>query len=169
MNKIWQKWGWVVTVGIGSVLLIGCSLFSNETAPSICSRTEPFVPLCAPGVGVPHALRAVKQGNQFFLERRYEKARQEYENAVKMQPDFPEAHYNLGLALQYLGEREQMRKHFMEAANLAPGHKKIWDSPALKRYGDVPDRQYKNTSAPIPGMGTGGIGGIGGGGTYGGQ
>ncbi len=28
-------------------------------------------------------------------------------------------------------------QHYLEAANLAPGHKVIWNSPPLRRYGNV--------------------------------
>jgi tetratricopeptide (TPR) repeat protein len=102
------------------------------------------------------------------VARRWEEARQQYEAATKAQPDSAEGHYNLGLTLQYLREREKMKTHFIEAANLAPGHKKIWDSPALRRYGDVPDKKQEATSAPAGGglgsvFGGGGAMGTGGG------
>ena len=46
-----------------------------------------------------------------------------------------EAHYNLALTLVSQGSREEAEHHFIEAANLAPGHKVIWDSPPLRPYG----------------------------------
>ncbi len=51
-------------------------------------------------------------------------------------PDSGPAHYNYALALNALGNADVARRHFMEAADLAPGDKIIWDSPALAPYGN---------------------------------
>jgi hypothetical protein len=63
------------------------------------------------------------------------------------------------LALNAMGDTEQAHQQFMEAANLAPGDKVIWDSPALSPYGD-PEVPKKNKlllpgGARMPGMGGG--------------
>ena len=52
---------------------------------------------------------------------------------------------------------EQARQQFMEAANLAPGDKVIWDSPALSPYGNV-EAPKKKQLIP-PGAGRQGLGG----------
>ena len=166
--------GWMCGLLFGGLgLLLGCGGSSKEAGTEVCSLSNVRVPLCATSNAAPKVMAAIDYGNQLFAARRYEAASQKFRDALALEPDLPEAHYNLGLTLQYLGEREEMRRHFIQAANLAPGHKKIWDSPALKRYGDVPDRPISNTSAPvlpsIGGVGGGGAGGIGGGGSYGGQ
>ena len=161
--------GWICGILLGGLgLLSGCGGSSKEASTELCSLENVRVPLCAPRNAAPQVVAAIEYGNQLFAARRYEAASQKFRDALALQSDLPEAHYNLGLALQYLGEREDMRKHFIQAANLAPGHKKIWDSPSLKRYGDVPDSSSSNASAPVlPSLG--GAGGIGGGGAYGGQ
>ena len=41
------------------------------------------------------------------------------------------------------------KPHFIEAANLAPGHKVIWNSPPLRRYGNVPDAPAEANSVPL--------------------
>ena len=62
-----------------------------------------------------------------------------------------------------MGKRDEARPHYMEAANLAPGHQVIWNSPVLRRYGDV--KIEKNAGGMMPGIpGIGGGGGIMGGG-----
>ena len=63
-------------------------------------------------------------------------------------PTSAEAHYNLGLALFALGESDQAREHFIEAANLAPGDKVIWDSPALRPYGSPDSNIPKQVKDP---------------------
>jgi tetratricopeptide (TPR) repeat protein len=138
----------------GLFLLSGCGGSSKEAGSEVCSLTNVRVPLCAPSNAAPQVVAAIDHGNQLFAARRYEGASQKYRDALALQPDLPEGHYNLGLTLQYLGEREEMRKHFIKAANLAPGHKKIWDSPALKRYGDVPDKPASSGAmSTLPGLG----------------
>ena len=42
------------------------------------------------------------------------------------------------------------RQHYIEAANLAPGHKVIWDSPPLRRHGIV---ESKGGTLIIPAVG----------------
>jgi hypothetical protein len=63
------------------------------------------------------------------------------------------------LALNALGDTEQARQQFLEAANLAPGDKVIWDSPALRPFGnpDSPKKAAKEhpTTNSRPGIGSG--------------
>ena len=87
-----------------------------------------------PGVSA-SALDHNDQGTRAYLARRYEDAKTQFEQAVAEAPDSAEAHYNLGLALFSSGQGQESREHFIRAANLAPGDKVIWDSPALRPYG----------------------------------
>ena len=122
-----------------------------------------------PPVGTsPTAMAALKEGNQRFAEGRWGAAKVLFEQASKAQPNLAEAHYNLALALERLGEQEQARHHYIEAANLAPGHKVIWDSPPLKRFGNVKVKKSDTAAPTLPsiGGGGGGISGLGGGGGY---
>ena len=86
-------------------------------------------------------------GMAHYKERRLEPAKEEFLIAVEEGPKCAEAHYNLGLALTYLGEKEEARKHFLEAADLAPGNQVIWDSPALRPYGDPQKEKKKKETA----------------------
>jgi tetratricopeptide (TPR) repeat protein len=75
-------------------------------------------------------------GTAFYKQSRLEEAKTEFLAAVTEGPKCAEAHYNLGLTLSYLGAKDEAREHFIQAANLAPGNQVIWDSPALRPYGD---------------------------------
>ena len=122
-----------------------------------------------PPIGTsPTAMVALKEGNQRFAEGRWGAAKVLFEQASKAQPNLAEAHYNLALALERLGEQEQARHHYIEAANLAPGHKVIWDSPPLKRFGNVKVKKSDAAAPTLPsiGGGGGGINPLGGGGGY---
>ena len=102
-------------------------------------------------------------GAAHYKERRLEPARNEFLIAVEEGPKCAEAHYNLGLTLTYLGEKDEARKHFIEAADLAPGNQVIWDSPALRPYGEPQKEKKKKETAveKAPG-GFGNRGGLGG-------
>lgn len=118
---------------LGAIMML-CLLFWLPA----CSST-PKAKLRAPlavGPGVPPAvLKLTEQGTQAHLAGRYEQAQTYFEQAVSLVPSSAEAHYNLGLSLFARGDTERAREQFIEAANLAPGDKVIWDSPALRPFG----------------------------------
>ena len=82
-----------------------------------------------------------------YKEHRLEEAKVKFLAAVSDGPKCAEAHYNLGLALSYLGAKDEARGHFLEAANLAPGNQVIWDSPALRPYGEPQLEKKKKETA----------------------
>ncbi len=92
------------------------------------------------------------QGTEAYQNKQFTEARTHFQQVVVGAPNSAEAHYNLGLALFALGENDRAREQFIEAANLAPGDKVIWDSPALHQYGspesNIPkqmkDQAYNN-------------------------
>jgi len=102
-----------------------------------CSKKrQPLVPLLLEGEIKPQATQLTEQGTQAFQARQFEDAKRYFEQAMAAAPESGQAHYNYALALNALGNIEVARRHFMEAADLAPGDKVIWDSPALAPYGN---------------------------------
>ncbi|HEY3196734.1 MAG TPA: tetratricopeptide repeat protein [Nitrospirales bacterium] len=85
-------------------------------------------------------------GMALYNEKKFEAAKAKFIEAASNGPTCAEAHYNLGLTLSQLGEKEEAHQQFLEAANLAPGNQVIWDSPALHRYGE-PQKEKKATKA----------------------
>ena len=154
----------LVSVVVGMVLLVACS-----------STPKPIKqPTLNASINVRQAARsAISQGNELFASGRYQAAKMQYEKAIQAQKTVAEAHYNLALTLDRMGKRDEARPHYMEAANLAPGHQVIWNSPVLRRYGDVKVDKQSGSSAmgALPGAiggggsrGAGALGGVGGGG-----
>lgn len=141
---------------IWPILLFGCL---SDPAP------PPQLTLNAPIGANPASVAALKEGNQRFAEGRWGAAKTLFEQAIQAQPDMAEAHYNLGLVYERLGDRQQARHYYIEAANLAPGHKVIWNSPPLKRHGNVEIKEEEAGPPPklppLSGIGSGG--GLGGG------
>ena len=125
--------------------------FLLAVAVSGCSILNPPPPLrpalAANGCQPPSAAQHNLAGMAHYKERRFEPAKAEFLMAVSDGPKCAEAHYNLGLALTYLGEKEEARTHFLEAANLAPGNPVIWDSPALRPYGEPQKEKKKKDTA----------------------
>lgn len=102
-----------------------------------CSqKRQPLVPLALEGAMKAQAIQLTEQGTQAYQARQFEVAKQYFEQAVTVVPDSGQAHYNYALALNSLGHSDLARRHFMQAADLAPGDKTIWDSPALAPFGD---------------------------------
>lgn len=99
-------------------------------------KVKPLVPLALESGVEPQAFTLTEQGTQAYQGKQFEDAKTYFAQAVETAPQSGQAHYNYALALNALGDTEQARQHFIEAANLAPGDKVIWDSPALRQYGN---------------------------------
>lgn len=113
------------------VLLALWTLTACATAPQL-PQNEPLPP---PGNATPLVAQLLLDGNRLFAEHRWTSAIMKYEEAVKTQPKLAEAHYNLGMALYRKGPVSASHPHFIEAADLAPGHPVIWNAPPFRKYG----------------------------------
>jgi len=101
-------------------------------------------PLPPPENASPLVAQLLLAGNRLFAEHRWTAAIMKYEEATQAQPTLAEAHYNLGMALYRKGPVSAASPHFIEAADLAPGHPIIWNAPPFRKYGTV------EPSAPVP-------------------
>lgn len=127
LNMFWKN-SWVGYLLLAVLWLGGCA-----GAPP--SHQEG--PLPPPEQATPLVAKMILEGNQRFAEHRWTAAIGKYEEAIQAQPKLAEAHYNLGLTLYRKGPVAAARAHFIEAANLAPGHPVIWNAPPFRRYGNV--------------------------------
>jgi len=117
------------------MILVAILVLMGMTACS--SKRKPLVPLSlVEGGAKPQAITLTEQGTQAYQAKQFEDAKKYFEQAVTAAPQSGQAHYNYALALNALGDSEVAQQHFLEAANLAPGDKTIWDSPALAPYGN---------------------------------
>ena len=99
-------------------------------------KAKPLVPLSLGAGAAPQATTLTQRGTEAFLSKQFADAKTFFDQAMKAAPDSGAAHYNFALALNAVGETERAHQHFIEAANLAPGDKVIWDSPALRPFGN---------------------------------
>ncbi|WP_447977135.1 tetratricopeptide repeat protein [Candidatus Nitrospira bockiana] len=117
------------TVLLISVMIVSLAAFGCASKP------KPRVPLPLRST-VPQEIAVINaQAIQAYQQGQLEQAKAQFQQVVAAAPSSAEAHYNLGLTLYATGNAEQAQQHFIEAANLAPGDKVIWDSPALRQYG----------------------------------
>jgi Tfp pilus assembly protein PilF len=138
--------------------LLGAVLLSVGIVACSSNKAKPLVPLALePGV-TSQAVTLTEQGTQAYQGRQFDEAKAFFSQAVTAAPQSGPAHYNYALALNALGETEQARHHFIEAANLAPGDKVIWDSPPLAPFGN-PEVEEKVQTAPPQNPNRRGIGG----------
>lgn len=100
-----------------------------------CSSQSKAVlhPLRAPAGTSPAVAAQLEQGNKQFVAQDWAGAKAAYQQSIAAEPTLAEAHYNLGLTLDQLGDKTDAKKHYFEAANLAPGNKVIWDAPPLRK------------------------------------
>ncbi len=150
----------------GVIVLLGVLLVWSASACSTAPAPKVREPLGLASNATPRAQEYAAQGSSAFQAGRYDEAKALFAQAVAAAPNSGEAHYDLGLALFKLGETDAAREHFIQAANLAPGNKVIWDSPALSPYSNpesnIPTKAQKD-SYGINRRGVGGSGGFGGG------
>lgn len=101
--------------------------------------TQPFQdePLPPPENANPLFAQIIIEGNRLFAGHRWTAEIEKFEEAIQAQPTLAEAHYNLGLTLYRKGPVSAARPHFIEAADLAPGHPVIWNAPPFRKYGTV--------------------------------
>lgn len=119
-----------ILVMLGIVLLVaGCAGTEKKEAKAVLTLKAP--------AGTPAAaVAAVEEGNRLFALGQWEQAKAQYEAAVKVQPELAEAHYDLGLTLERLGNKKESTVHYKEAANLAPGNQVIWNAPPFRKHGN---------------------------------
>ena len=117
-----RRWGW---------LLIMVGMLSGCASP----KAPPVTILPAPAGISAKAAPFMNEGDRLFHAKDWAGASQAYQAAVGQQADLAEAHYNLAVTLDRMGKTAEAKKHYVTAANLAPGNKLIWDSPPLRDNG----------------------------------
>lgn len=109
-----------------AVMIAGCTGSPKEASN---------LPLEASDGTPPAAVAAINSGNGLFAKHQWEQAKAQYETALKVHPALAEAHYNLAMTLDRLGKKAEATAHYKEAANLAPGHRVIWNAPPFQQHG----------------------------------
>ena len=78
-------------------------------------------------------------GIQAYKQEQWNRAKEQFEVAVKIAPSLAEAHYNLGMVLYRQGKDAEANPHFRKAAALAPENDVIQNAPPFTNVA-VPSR-----------------------------
>ena len=122
------------------VLTMLCWVLVGCTSPM---RAQTSV-LQAPAGTAPAVTAQLDRGNNLFGKGDWAGAEKAFRETIAAQPTLAEAHYNLAVALERGGKKADAKKHYLEAATLAPGHKIIWDSPVFRETGLTHDISKKH-------------------------
>lgn len=121
-------------IALGLCGILGCA---SQKAP-------PSSVLSAPTGSPSDIVAKLEEGNRLFSSKDYARAEQSYRQTITANPTLAEAHYNLAVTLDRAGNRTEAKQHYIEAANLAPGNKVIWDSPPFRETGLTYDINKKS-------------------------
>jgi tetratricopeptide (TPR) repeat protein len=67
-----------------------------------------------------------RQAEEFFADKRYERAAVLYAQLLAFSPNDGEIHNNLGLTLHYLGRSDEALERLNEGASVDPENQRIW-------------------------------------------
>ncbi|SPP65291.1 tetratricopeptide repeat protein [Nitrospira lenta] len=129
-------------------LVLLCGLLASCASPVKYRTTI----LTSPIDTSAQAAAAMTEGERLFRSGDWAGAAQAYQAAAVQQPALAEAHYNWAVSLDRMGDKTEAKKHYLEAANLAPGNKVIWDSPPLRETGLNHNLRQKSFLDPAPGQ-----------------
>jgi Flp pilus assembly protein TadD len=74
------------------------------------------------------------EGVDHYQQGHWDVAQEHFMKAIAANAELPEAHYNLALALDKLGNHGEATKHFKKALQLAPDNPKIAGSQILQAH-----------------------------------
>ena len=99
--------------------------------PVLCGAcATPSLPLSTRPEANPVAGRYNRQGMERYQQGQWLAAKENFEEAIRADPDEAEPEYNLALSLDQLGDHAGATVHFKAAAKLAPTNTAITQSEA---------------------------------------
>jgi len=111
-----------------------CSAKNPCVAKNPCAAAGPLeCPKGAKAEACTHNMEGIKHFNHTHAGH-FEEAAKHFAEAIKVDPNLAEAHYNLGLALHNQGKHAEATEHFKTAAKLAPKNEMIQRSEILKQH-----------------------------------
>ncbi len=113
-------------MGLGAVILGIALCLSGCSAKSVPLAT---LPLEHPG-----ANQANLAGIDYYQQGEWEKALFKFQEALKVDNDFPEAHFNAALTLHQLKRHQEATHHFQRAGELAPDREAVVKSPLYRNH-----------------------------------
>lgn len=91
------------------------------TSGAAFAARSPMTPVEANKIENKNAKKEFKEGVKAFKKAKYDEAAMHFAAAAQADPNLPEAHINLALALAEQGKADEAKKHFEEATMLIAG------------------------------------------------
>ena len=91
-------------------------------------------PLATLPIVSPDAAEHNRLGIEAYNSGKWEEARQQFEQAVLIDAQLPEAHFNLALTLHKLEDHEGATRHFQQAGRLAPTSASIVETTLYRNH-----------------------------------
>lgn len=109
-----------ITVFIAAAAISGCLFWQGPL-------------LSAPSSADALAASHNDAGIQAYKQQQWDRAKEQFEAAVKIAPSLAEAHYNLGMVLYRQGKDAEAKLHFKKALALAPENDVIQSAPPFTK------------------------------------
>ncbi len=90
-------------------------LLAVMTGPVFANHIEPIQPK---GIADKEAKEHFEKGVKAFRQDKFDQAVDQFQAAEREDPTIPEIHVNLGMALAAVGQNDQAKEQFDQAANL---------------------------------------------------
>lgn len=116
------------------MLLTGFFLFSLALSPSLAKKPFRTLALKAAGADNNKAAEINNDAIKHFSSKHWTEAGEFFEDALKIDPDLAEAHFNLALVHHKKNRHKEAAEHFKKAAELAPNDSRIQNSEILKEH-----------------------------------
>jgi Flp pilus assembly protein TadD len=109
-------------------------LFALTTVVAVPAYANPAVPLASPANAVKGAAMHNDEGIKSLKGGDAKGAEGHFMEAIKINSEFAEAHFNLGIALDSQGKHPEAASEFKTAVKLAPKNKAITDAEITKKH-----------------------------------
>jgi len=118
------------------ILSTGFFLFSFALAPSPSLAKKPFRTLALKAAGAENnkAAKINNDGIRHFSAKHWTESGEFFEDALKVDPNLAEAHFNLALVHHKKNRHKEAAEHFKKAAELASDDSRIQNSEILKEH-----------------------------------
>ena len=95
-----------------------------------------------------------RQGMEHYQQGQWQAAKENFEEAIRADPDEAEPQYNLALSLDQLGDHAGATVHFEAAAKLAPTNTAITESDAFLSHVETWRRPREGVTGGYGGRGS---------------
>lgn len=92
------------------------------------------IPLATLPLDHPRAAQANLAGIDYYQQGEWKKALSKFQDAIQVDDDFPEAHFNAALTLHQLERHQEATHHFRRAGELAPDREAVVKSRIYRNH-----------------------------------